>query len=626
MPSLFVIQGRDQGTRFELDEAKTAIGRVSENGVQLHDTEVSRQHAEITVDGDVIALKDLNSSNGTYVNGNAKREAVLRTGDQIQMGRTLMLFTASNDDLGASDSQVDIIAARADGDGSRILHVMRQSEGSELLGPPLGPNSTESPWQAQARSNLQIMYRTALAVSQTLDIDQLLSRIMDMIFEWVDADRGCIMLKDEVTGKLEARVRRHRRGLNDSQTSEQSEARPDSQTSRIAISKTILDYVVDNGEGVLTSNAREDDRWNPAQSIVKMGVREAICVPMQGRYDVVGVIYIDTSITPQEMLREGANNKFGQEHLKLMIAIAHQAALAVEDTSFYQAMVQAERLAAVGQTISMLSHHIKNILQGVRGGSYLIDLGMKDHAKAVAESEEGEEPIDGEEVTRAVQTMRKGWNIVEKNQERISGLVMDMLTYSKEREPEPEEANLNSVVEDVVEMMRTRAADAGVKIDWQPADDMPTMMFDPEALHRAILNVVSNAIDACEAGNEEDRTVTVRTQAEPAANRAAVVVSDTGIGIEKEDFEKIFTVFVSKKGGRGTGLGLPVTQKILSEHGGAVNVTSELGSGSTFTLELPIKATAKPGPAKEDAPEDIGPAPNTLVGDPMESLSDSSSG
>ena len=181
-----------------------------------------------------------------------------------------------------------------------------------------------------------------------------------------------------------------------------------------------------------------------------MGVREAICVPMQGRYDVVGVIYIDTSLTPQRMLQQGSANKFTQEHLKLMIAIAHQAALAVEDTSYYKAMVQAERLAAVGQTIASLSHHIKNILQGVRGGSYLIEMGMKDHAKAIADGE-----VDVEAAEKAVDIMRKGWGIVEKNQERISTLVMDMLTFSKEREPVPEPANLNELAADVVELMKT---------------------------------------------------------------------------------------------------------------------------------------------------------------------------
>ncbi|MEN1679417.1 MAG: ATP-binding protein [Planctomycetota bacterium] len=629
MPSLFVIQGRDQGTRFELDDDKSSVGRVGVNTVQLHDTEVSRQHAEIVRDGDRFTIVDLNSSNGTFVGGKPIKRHELRTGDQVQMGRTLMLFTGAMGDSLASDQQVDIIASRAEEDGSRIVHAMSPSEGSELLATPA--DQTQSPWLARARSNLQIMYRTALAVSHTLDIDQLLARIMDMIFEWVDADRGCIMLKDEQTGELRPRVRRHRRGprTGDSQNVLEGDSdSPASGSDRIAISKTILDYVVDRRQGVLTSNARDDERWNPAQSIVKLGVREAICVPMQGRYDLVGVIYIDTSLTSKQVLESGGN-KFGEEHLKLMIAIAHQAALAVEDTSYYQAMVQAERLAAVGTTIATLSHHIKNILQGVRGGSYLVELGMKDYEKAVeqASAEASEESAAGptdERAARAVETMRKGWGIVEKNQQRISGLVMDMLTYSKEREPDPTDAELNEVVADVVEMMESRAADAGVTLRWRPATELPTMRFDPEALHRAILNVVTNAIDACEAVVQEaaaqsenlgssgplrEAAVTVSTSLDSEGKRASVVIEDTGGGIPQDELDRIFTVFVSSKGGRGTGLGLPVTQKILQEHGGGVSVTSNVGRGSRFVLELPLSPPEK----KDDDDSGEKRAVKTLV-------------
>ncbi|MGI9457026.1 MAG: ATP-binding protein [Aeoliella sp.] len=562
MPSLFVIQGRDQGSRFDLDGTDVSVGRVATNTIQLHDTEVSREHAQLQLEGDSYRFRDLGSSNGSYINRLEVDERLLTSGDQIQLGRTLLLYTGAQQERHDVDEHVNIVARSNEEDGSRIVHSLSQSEGSDLLLDTVDGES--SPWLARARSNLQIMYRTALAVSHTLDIDQLLARIMEMIFEWVDADRGCIMLKDEVTGELSPKVRRHRRGV---QTED-----------RITISQTILDYVVEKNEGVLTSNARDDDRWNPAQSIVKMGVREAICVPMQGRYDVVGVIYIDTSITPQRMLQERTSTKFSQEHLKLMIAIAHQAALAVEDTSYYQAMVQAERLAAIGQTIASLSHHIKNILQGVRGGSYLIELAMKDHAGA---TESGE--LDLAAAEKAIDTMRKGWKIVERNQERISGLVMDMLTFSKEREPDPEQGDLNEVVGDVVEMLQTRAGELETVLSFEPANNLPTVMFDPEAIHRAVLNVVANAIDACD--DRDERLVKVATRLED--DWAFVEVRDSGIGIATEDLDTIFTVFVSNKGGRGTGLGLPVSQKILQEHGGTIRVESEPGSGSKFTLELP---------------------------------------
>jgi signal transduction histidine kinase len=248
-----------------------------------------------------------------------------------------------------------------------------------------------------------------------------------------------------------------------------------------------------------------------------------------------------------------------------MMAIAHQAALAVEDTRYYSAMVQAERLAAIGQTMATVSHHIKNILQGVRGGSYLIEMGLSEHDESL---------------------VRKGWAIVEKNQNKITNLMMDMLTFSKEREPDLGPADINRVVADVVELMQSRAAECGVNLQWRPADSMPTLVFDPEGLHRAVLNVVTNAIDAA-ADNEESGEVIVRTEYALEEGVLRVAVEDNGPGIPPELIDSIFSPFLSTKRGRGTGLGLAVSQKILREHGGQIVVESALKRGSRFTLELP---------------------------------------
>src|SRR5690606_10262286 len=179
-------------------------------------------------------------------------QRLLQSGDRLQLGRTLMIFTDSDDRSSQNLAhEVDIVGLQAT-EGSRILKSVSQDEGSRLLG---APNQLDSPWLARARSNLQIMYRTALAVSHTLEIDQLLHRIMELIFEWVEADRGCIMLIDPHTKQLVPKVRRDRK-----------EAKGETED-RINISQTILDYVMDHREGVLTSDAREDRRWDTAASI-----------------------------------------------------------------------------------------------------------------------------------------------------------------------------------------------------------------------------------------------------------------------------------------------------------------------------------------------------------------------
>ena len=569
--SFFVIKGRDRGRRFELDQETVAIGRDSVNAIHLHDTEASRRHAELRRNGSGYSLRDLDSSNGTFVNGRRVQTHDLASGDQVQMGSSVMLYTGPSEQTEINVAErVDIVDQHG-GDESRIVRSMRQSESSDLFH---GDDAAGSPWLARARSNLQVMYRTALAVSHTLDIDQLLDRIMELIFEWVECDRGCVMLMGAEDKLLHPRTRRDRK---------KSQA-----DDKIVISQTILDYVQEHNEGVLTSNAREDERWDTGASILQMGIREAICVPMQGRYDVVGVIYIDTTTPAHRVIERGGANKFTEEHLKLMIAIGHQAALAVEDTSYYSAMVQSERLAAVGQTIAMLSHHIKNILQGIRGGSYMIEMGLEDHAKSLSDPK----AIDAKMAGRAGETIRRGWDIVEKNQEKISNLVLDMLTFSKEREPQRTAAELDEVVGDVVELMKVRAAECEVTLDWRPGD-VPTLTFDPEGIHRAVLNLVTNAIDACNTvsgdDNDQDRPgqVTVSTEYAAEESLARVIVEDSGCGIDPEDLDKMFTLFESKKGSRGTGLGLPVSQKILREHGGQITVESTAGAGSRFIVELP---------------------------------------
>ena len=150
--------------------------------------------------------------------------------------------------------------------------------------------------------------------------------------------------------------------------------------------------------------------------------------------------------------------------------------------------------------------------------------------------------------------IRKGWKIVERNQERISALAMDMLSFSKERVPEPKPSDWNEVAAEVVELQQARAEEAGVELIWQPAAEIPTLLFDPEAIHRAMLNVVSNAIDACD--DLEDGRVTVTANYSPDEKTARLMVEDNGPGIAPDDIEAIFNVFVSRKGGRGTGLGL----------------------------------------------------------------------
>jgi two-component system NtrC family sensor kinase len=324
--------------------------------------------------------------------------------------------------------------------------------------------------------------------------------------------------------------------------------------------------VLENGQGVRTSNAQHDQRFTPGQSIIQAGIREAVCVPMQGRYQLMGAIYVDTtSSTGEKEADEPRAETFDDDQLRLLMAIGRQSALAVENNRYQQALVKAERLAAMGQTIATLSHHIKNILQGVRGGSYLIDRGLQSHEETM---------------------VRKGWGIVEKNQNKIYHLVMDMLSFSTERKPAWEKASLNDAVAEACELLQGRAEEAELQLDCQYATELPESVFDSEGIQRAVLNVVGNAIDALEGCPEG--TIEVRTGHDQETDELFVAVTDNGPGISLDQVETVFNVFESTKGARGTGLGLAVSRKIVREHGGEITLDSRPDQGCRFLLAWPL--------------------------------------
>lgn len=611
MASFYVIRGKDNGQHFAIRGAQATIGREATNQIQLRDTEVSRRHARIIrTDEANFEIVDNASSNGTYVNGRRVQAQVLKSGDRIQVGRTLLIFTGglepqsarsiddieivnqtSPDELSQIRSSIHSRSSLLDDprplaaslpDSSRLLdgsssEVRRQEaalsskevplvddvsrtsqamQAQAISAPESMPQSERGhepalPSASAAPSSLEIVYRVSQAINRTTDLNELLTQVLELIFDWIDCDRGCILMNDDVTDQLTPIC-----SLDRKQNHTKSLARP------LTMSRTILDHVVENREGVLTSNAQDDVRWQSAESVARLGVQEAMCVPMLGRYGTVGAIYVDTSVSPGNLADRNSKSTFSEEHLKLMMAIAGQAALAIEDTQFYHAMLQSERLAVMGQTIANLSHHVKNILQGVGGGNYLIEDGIKKND---------------------MQVIQQGWKIVQRNQQRITDLVMDMLTYSKDREPNLRRRDLCPVVDDVVQLMKTRATDVGVQIIWQRPSVSLEADFDEEAIHRALLNVVTNAIDA--ASEVENGHLKILTEIKDG--NVMLTVSDNGPGIAEEDQKRIFAPFESTKGSSGTGLGLPVSRKILREHGGDISVRAQSGPGTAFLLHWP---------------------------------------
>jgi PAS domain S-box-containing protein len=236
-------------------------------------------------------------------------------------------------------------------------------------------------------------------------------------------------------------------------------------------------------------------------------------------------------------------------------------------------LIQNERVSAMGQAVAGMAHYIKNILNGLQGGVYMVNTSM---AK--------DKP----------QLMTKGWAMVENNIGKISDLVMNMLIYSKEREPDYVSCAPNEIAQEVYDLLEEKAAQSNVKLvkDFDPS--IQECFLDPGGPHRCLLNLVSNAIDACVFDPEEEKDFVVTMKTREGADYIQFDVVDNGLGMTKEVKSKIFDRFFSTKGGRGTGLGLLVTQKIIEEQGGSIVFESEPGKGTCFQMRFPRRLSAAP--------------------------------
>ena len=249
--------------------------------------------------------------------------------------------------------------------------------------------------------------------------------------------------------------------------------------------------------------------------------------------------------------------------------IAHVIEISTDITATKQLereIIEAERLAAVGQTVAGLAHSIKNILMGLEGGMYVVKRGLRKNDKGVLD---------------------EGWDMLERNLNKTTSLVIDFLSFAKGRLPELVLTDPNELVREIVDLYRAIAQEAGITLKAGLDPNLPEAPLDPKGIHTCLTNLVSNAMDACRMSDRDGREVEVAVSDEKG--NLVFSVRDNGIGMDCDIKSKVFTTFFTTKGGEGTGLGLLTTRKIVKEHGGDITVNSKSGSGSEFRVILPRK-------------------------------------
>jgi signal transduction histidine kinase len=236
-------------------------------------------------------------------------------------------------------------------------------------------------------------------------------------------------------------------------------------------------------------------------------------------------------------------------------------------------LLEAERLAAVGQTVAGLAHAIKNVTEGLTGGMYVLETGIELDDKAY---------------------FSRGWEMIKRNIMRIEGMVRDLLSYAKDRRPEYQLCDPNLPMQEVLDLMLPKAKENGVVLHSDLAAGLPKVWFDVESIHRCLLDLVTNAMDACSAleSLRQKGEILLRSL-KPEGWAVEYQVIDNGCGMDQETRSKIFHSFFTRKGSQGTGLGLMIAKKTIDEHEGVIECFSEKNEGTKFVVRLPEREGPK---------------------------------
>jgi len=243
-------------------------------------------------------------------------------------------------------------------------------------------------------------------------------------------------------------------------------------------------------------------------------------------------------------------------------------AFSVQDLSAIRQLekekLEAERLAAVGQTVAGLAHGVKNLITALEGGMYMLSSG-----------------IDKGKVDR----VQKGMDMLGRNIDRVSVFVKAFLGFSRGREIHVKLNHPAEIAQEVVDLYASQARDLGIELTHESTNSIEPAAIDYESLHECLTNLVGNAIDACRVSEGAGTHVSVRTFQEDDV--IIYEVADDGVGMDYEVKRKVFTSFFTTKGLGGTGLGLLMAKKSIQEHGGTIDMESEPGLGTTFRIRLP---------------------------------------
>ena len=513
-----------------VENESVVIGRSNDADITIPDSLLSRRHLKLYKKNDKWFLLDLESSNGTWVSGRKVAGKVqLESEDRIRLGNSLIEFNFKVIDKNRNVSDTVVYSFTPD-----VTNTTRMKKHKEQAIIP------------SEHRRLNLIYKIHSQLANVMREEDVFPIIVENLIEEVPCDSISILLYDDIKDKFSFTYGLERDG---------TVLAPHNH----GASTSVVDFVKKKQDAILSVKPAMDSRVASDTLIIsKPGA--VMCVPIICQSQFIGVMYASSR-----------RETLGQDDLHLLAGVAGLTGMVLLNCRLIQKNLSNERMAALGMTAASLSHYIKNILTGIDGCLYLLRMGIDEN--------------DNELTNEA-------WGILSRNHKRLSGLVFDLLNLAKEDQLEFSFINVHEIISEVIELVRTKLEGLNIKIeidDEQLASMHLTAEADGMALHRVLLNLMNNAGDALASRyvGQAGGVLKVYANYSSRGQILEIVVEDNGKGIEQAKLDKIFEMFYTDKGEGGTGLGLAVSKRLIEAHKGVLQVESEEGIFTRFTIKIP---------------------------------------
>ncbi len=478
-----------------------------------------------------------------------------------------------------SDDDVHFLSTVAGGAAVAVMNAIMYERAERL--------ADESRSRAQ---EFAILYDVGAAMSATLNLDRLLRIILTaatMGGSGLGFNRAVLLLTNERSNVLQGMMgvgpaswedasrawsevaRKHRSLMDWIQTGDLFEPR-DTEINSLARS---IRVPLDRRDDVLALTVRDKQPFNITDAAAnprvrqqlreQLGVNSFATAPLVAKGRVIGAILVDNRFTGRPIT---------DHDIRFLTMFAQQAALAIDNAvihtnmealnrdmrAMHEQLAQSEKMAALGSMMAEITHEIRNPLVSIGGFTRRL-------ARAVTDPD-----------------ARRYIDIILSEVQRLEGIIHDYLTYSRNVAPQPTRSDLNVVVDEVLAVYEDEFRQRGIRLERGLAGDLPAIDLDPPQIKQALINLLLNSMEAMEKGG----SVTVRTRPLPDTRECAIEVDDTGPGLTPEAMSNLFNPYFTTKV-RGTGLGIPIADRIVKMHKGSIQCRNKEGGGAVFTIRLP---------------------------------------